>query len=502
MPARARSAQAAASAPNSPLSVTIDARVLGAALTGTHVHVVELIRALAHTEKVRLRLLVADPDAEALEPVRDLPWTELLHAAHLTPDTARTTIFHRPQQTFAADDVRIAFLLGERLVLSQLDLIAYRDPDYFPDAGVWQQAQRATRQGLAAAERIVVFSEHTRRELIDEALAQDERICVVPPGLDHVSPGAPRRPSALDPSPAPSATDGSDDPFLLCLGTDFRHKNRPFALELLAALRERGGWHGRLVFAGAHIPHGSSRELELELLDRDPELARATVELGPVAEEEKAWLMTHAAAVVYPSRYEGFGLVPFEAALSGAPCAFAANSSLAEIAPPGTATIVPWDAEESAAALEPLLLDAGARARQVEALAAAAREYTWARAADALVAVYDEAARAPAREAVAVSYDAVERERELIDAHDALVERLVAEREHAKGMYDALNAEVGSGLSLIGPHGTLPDEVQRALLALSARPAISRLVYRLAGGAFAAVRAVAHGALRLTRRTG
>ncbi len=45
-------------------------------------------------------------------------------------------------------------------------------------------------------------------------------------------------------------------------------------------------------------------------------------------------------------------------------------------------------------------------------------------------------------------------------------------------MYDELNAEVGFGLSLIGPHGSLPDDVQRALLALSARPALSRSLYR------------------------
>lgn len=487
-----RPSPTAARAPDTQLSVTIDARVVGGALTGTHVHVLELIRALAQTEKLSLRLLVAEhigPDA--LELLHDLPQVQLLSADKVGPHTERSPVFHRPQQTFSSDDVRLAGSLGERFVLSQLDLIAYRNPGYFADAAAWLGAQRATRQGLAAADRIVVSSEHTRRELIDDALAAEERIRVVPPGLDHRSMGEPRCPPPLDRSLAATGSEHAAPGYMLCLGTDFRHKNRPFALELLAALRDHHDWQGKLVFAGAHIEHGSSKELERELLERDPSLRADVLDLGPVGEEEKAWLLQHAAAVLYPSSYEGFGLVPFESALSGVPCVFAACSSLAELAPPDTATIVPWDPTQSAAAGYRLLTDANTRARQVRALAAAAREFTWARAADALVSVYAEAALAPAREAAAVSYDAAQRERELIDAHDELVAQLVREREHAKGMYDALNAEVGSGLSLIGPHGALPDDVQRALLALKERPVLSRTLYGSGAALFRALRSIA-----------
>jgi glycosyltransferase involved in cell wall biosynthesis len=474
------------------LSVTIDARVLGGALTGTHVHVVELIRALAQTERLRLRLLVGkNMTSDGLVLLRGLHETEVLSTEQLAPETPRSAIFHRPQQTFSADDVRLGCLLGERFVLSQLDLIAYGNPGYFPDADTWEAAQRATRQGLAAADRVVVFSEHTRRELTADSLASDERIRVVAPGLDHSAPAESRRPAALEESLAAPAAVGEPSGYLLCLGTDFRHKNRVFALQLLAALRDGHGWRGNLVFAGAHMAHGSSLELEHELMQQNQRLRDAVVDLGPVSEEEKAWLMRHTAAVVYPSTYEGFGLVPFESALTGVPCAFAPTSSLAELAPTKTPTLVPWDPAQSAAAVYPLLTDPFARERHVQALAAAAREFTWARTAAALCDVYADAALAPAREASAVSCDAAAREHELINAHDALVAKLVSEREHAKGMYDALNAEVGSGLSLIGPHGALPDEVQRALLALSARSALSKAVYRPLAGAFRTARAVA-----------
>jgi glycosyltransferase involved in cell wall biosynthesis len=517
----------AARGPGAQLSVTLDARALDGALTGTQVHILELIRALARTEALRLRLLVWAEriDGETLALLGTLPQTEILAVEEVTAETPRSAVFHRPQQAFSPGDVALAVTLGERIVLSQLDLIAYRNPGYFADADAWEGFRRASRHGLAAAERVVVFSEHTRRELIADALVAAERVRVVPPGLDHRGPGEPRRPARLDtrrggdgrradaddlaaeprarPGPGPGPGPGEDlTGFLLCLGTDFRHKNRLFALRLLATLRAEHGWQGSLVLAGTHIPHGSSAELEQAFLAEHRELEEAIAELGAVDEQEKAWLVAHAGAVVYPSAYEGFGLVPFESALSGTPCVFAPQSSLAEAAPEGTATILPWDPIASAAAVHTLLTDGEARARHVQALATAARELTWAKAAASIVEIYREATTAPVREAAMLSRDAVARERELTATHAATVQTLIDERELVLNDYNELLAEVGPARSLVGPQGALPADLQRGLLALSARPALSRLLYgglaRLYAGARTVGRAL-RAPLRLRR---
>ncbi len=81
------------------------------------------------------------------------------------------------------------------------------------------------------------------------------------------------------------------------------------------------------------------------------------------------------------------------------------------------------------------------------------------------------------RDAATLSRDTAERESRLSFVDQAAAKRLLVEREHAQRMYDELNAEVGFGLSLIGPHGSLPESLQRALLALSARPALSRPLF-------------------------
>jgi glycosyltransferase involved in cell wall biosynthesis len=486
--------------PDSRLSVTLDARALDGAITGTHVHILELILALARTDALKLRLLVRAEqiDSATRQLLEQLEETELLPAEDLKSiQASRSTVFHRPQQTFSPSDVELAMALGERFVISQLDLIAYRNPGYFPDADTWEDYRAASRHGLSAAERVVVFSQHTRDELVADALVERSRIRIVPPGLDHRTPGEPLRPPALDPAGAAPPAPG----FLLCLGTDFRHKNRVFALRLLAALRELHGWRGSLVLAGTHISPGSSAEIERDFMAAHPELDDAVVSLGPVGEREKAWLIANAGAIVYPSAYEGFGLVPFESALNGVPCVFAPQASLAEAAPAGTATIVPWDPVASAAAAYLLLTDADARKRHVGALAERARELTWDAAAAAIVEIYREAALARVRDSATLSRDLVKREARLSVQHDAEVTQLVGEREHAKGMYDELNAEVGSGLALIGPHGTLPDSVQRALLALSARPGLSRPLFAAITGVFILARALARPFGTLLRRT-
>lgn len=489
----------AARGPANRLSVTLDARALDGAVTGTQVHILELIAALASTDALELRVLIREGriDTPTLDTIRALPRTALLAEQAVANGTPKTRVYHRPQQAFAAEDVEFAMTLGERIVISQLDLIAYRNPGYFPDGRAWEDYRRASRHGLSAAERVVVFSDHTRRELLADALVEDERIRIVPPGLAHSAPTEPRRPMALD-----AGRSELDRGFLLCLGTDFRHKNRLFALRLLAALRERHDWRGSLVLAGTHVPDGSSLELERDYLEEHDALRSAVVALGPVDEHEKAWLIANAGAVVYPSVYEGFGLVPFESALGGVPCVFAPQSSLAEAAPEGTAAIVPWDEEQSADAAYELLNDAVTRERHVRALAGAAGGLTWSATAAAMVDVYREAAAAPVREAATLARDGVDREQRLTAAHEAVIRRLIGEREHAQRMYDDLNSEVGSGLSLIGPRGTLPENLQRALLALSARPRLSKSVYGAMANLFAAARGarrVLGGVLRRSR---
>lgn len=424
------------------LSVVIDARILLGPTTGTHVHVLELIGGLAGVEGVRLTAIVPDePSEHALARLEALPGVSLVTYREASAGVgAGADIVHRPFQLSNAGDLTFLRSLGDRVILTQQDLIAFHNPSYFPTPEAWQAYRELTRVALASVDRVAFFSAHARDDALGEDLVAPARASVVHLGVDH--PGSPSGASEASGTPAPSLPPaaaerlGPSTPAMLCLGTDFHHKNRVFALRMLAALRRIHGWDGVLVFAGPTVAHGSSRPQERQLAAAHPELADAVLDLGAVSEAEKHWLFERCALVLYPSVVEGFGLVPFEAAAHRVPCMWAPGSSLSELLPDDAAEIVSWDEHRSAEHALALLADGPARERNLTALDAAASGLSWEATARRLAEVYRETADAPAQLPV-----------------------------HAGAAMSGLLSE--DAARLVGPGGELPADVERPLLALA-----------------------------------
>jgi glycosyltransferase involved in cell wall biosynthesis len=440
------------------LSITIDGRALVSAVGGTQTYIIELVLALARQTAVTVRVLVppdlSDRAVDAFNSAGDI---ELLSYEQAIDGAPLTDIVHRPQQVFTPDDLGLLRLVGERVVIGQQDLIAYHNPSYHPDVDSWRGYRRTTRFALAGADQVVFFSEHAR----DDAIAED----LLPLGRTHVvgiSAEAPGLANEPDVTPDGLSADGL---FLLCLGADYAHKNRPFAIELVGVLRDLG-WQGRLVLAGTHVPYGSSREREQELLSGNPDLAGSVLDLGQVDEPRRRWLYTHASALVYPTTYEGFGLLPFEAAQSGLPCLFAAQASLAELAG-DAATLIPWDAHASATAVLPLLSDGSARDHhlsQLRALSIPSADDV----ANQLIAVYEQALYDPPSEAAPRIWQELDRERYIVRLDHGIVglKRIAQEYQDA---YHALEDRVRTGLPLIDTGGLLTPAQQRGLMRVAAR---------------------------------
>lgn len=387
------------------LSVTIDARYLGPTVTGTQIHVLELIHALHRSGRVpHLRAVVpAGINPWFLTSLRRLEGLELLISDDLVgkDDIPRSTLVHRPYQVFDPHELDLISRLGDRFVVTHQDLISYRNPGYARSFADWDAFHRLTRLTLALADQVLFFSHHAAADALSEELLDEDRAHVAHLGVDHsaVSEEAePLKPAAL--------SMGDDDAFLLCIGTNFRHKNREFALDVLAALRTEHNWEGSLVFAGPHASSGTSEADETLWLASRPDVAPFVVDLGEVSDAEKTWLLRHTRGVVYPSVYEGFGLVPFEAAAHGAPCFFAWNTALRETLPEEAATIVQWDAAATAARVNAVLTDDDVAAALVASVRAAAVPLTWDATAAKVIDVYELAARSPDRTVVRLADDA------------------------------------------------------------------------------------------------
>ena len=368
------------------LSVTIDARCLGPVVMGTQVHTLEVITALANSGSVELRVIVPpDLGSDARRRLDELEPVTLLAHTDIHPRMEKTTVAHRPYQVSNANDLLMLRCSGERTVITHQDLIAFRNPGYFPGYPQWSHYRRLTRQALAIADAVVFISKHAAADALREDLVTRDRVRIAHNGVDHATRG---QHSVVAP---PGAERLGRRPALLCLGTDLRHKNRLFALALLEQLRDRMDWDGELVLAGPHVRNGSSAEEEAAFLAARPELREHVVDLGAVDEREKGWLLERS-AVLYPSTYEGFGLMPFEAAAAGRPCLFAPQTALAEILPAETAVLVPWSGEASGERVLELLSDDAAASRQVETIRAAGEQFTWQACAESLLDIYATAA--------------------------------------------------------------------------------------------------------------
>lgn len=432
------------------LSVTVDGRCLGPVVTGTQIHTLELTAALARRSEVRVRAVVPRQLGDyAGKVLTSLP-VEIVPVEAVARGVGRTDVVHLPLQVSRPEDLALLDSMGNRIVMTQQDLIAYHNPAYSNTYDEWERYRATIRLALAYADRVVFFSHSAANEALGEDLVDPARTATVYIGTDHTVgqvPAHERPPAGIE------ALRGR--PFLLCLGTDFAHKNRVFALRVLQSLQSRHGYDGALVLAGPHVAVGSSRPEEAEFLALYPSIRDVVVDVAAVDEGEKRWLLRSATLMVYPSVHEGFGLVPFESAEAGLACAFASNTSISELLPSKLALIQQWNADATADRLAPYIASADLRAEHVAGVRAAGARFTWRATAERLVDLYGSAVDGPVAE----------------------VRKLASAPGGALGLSRFSQPLDPATESLVGPQGLITPDLRRPLLAIAERPTLRRMVF-------------------------
>ena len=108
---------------------------------------------------------------------------------------------------------------------------------------------------------------------------------------------------------------------------------------------------------------------------------------GHVAQDELAALYRGAACLVFPSRYEGFGLPALEAMASGTPVVATTAGALPEVAGAAAVLVEPGNAVALAGGIERALAD---HERLRAAGLARATQYSWAETARRTLDIYRE----------------------------------------------------------------------------------------------------------------
>jgi glycosyltransferase involved in cell wall biosynthesis len=367
--------RAAASRASPMPRVVLDGRCLAQPLSGTQVQVLGLVggllRAGANVALLRPSELhpTVLPEVERLGD--DVPFVEL-------DGVGRPDVFHRAFQVRSLHELADCLSIGERLVLTHQDMIVDRTRAYVKSDAAWQDYRRTTAAALSSADEVGFFSRHAALDAASEGALDLDRATVVTLGVDHVSH------TFVDDS-APHPLGGR--PYVLVVGNAYWHKNRLFAVRLVRSLVERHGWDGGLVLAGRDPGRGSSRPAEQAVLDSDPAFRSRVLDLGYVPAASQGALYRSAELVLFPSLYEGFGLIPFEAASLGTACAYTHRASMRELLPV-VGALPSFDVEEAGSFVFRLLESGPARERVVAGITEAARDLTWDRTAAGYLDVY------------------------------------------------------------------------------------------------------------------
>lgn len=154
---------------------------------------------------------------------------------------------------------------------------------------------RAYPASLRRADRVIAISEVTRRDLAERCAVRPERVAVVPHGFDGMAAVAAPWDAGADYLLYPAATEP--------------HKGHATLLRSFAALRKRGFGPPLLVFTGQRTP----RWPELRRLARSLGIEKDVIHLGFLPAAELRSVYAGARAIVFPTRFEGFGLPVLEA---------------------------------------------------------------------------------------------------------------------------------------------------------------------------------------------
>jgi len=339
--------------------VVIDADVLGRRRTGDETYMTGLLRELAASD-LRLAAITRHPELvpEGIEPVELPARSQVLRMAVSVPLVLRRL---RPALVHFQHSLPLACPSPAVVTVHDLSFERYPAMMGLRDRLVFRTV---VPHSARRAARVLAVSELTKRDLIELYGIPEEKIVVTPNGVD---------PAFTPDGPSPNG-----EPYALFVGALQPRKDARLAIEALALL---GDGAPKLIVAGKDRGGRADAERAAE----QNGLSSRVEFRGHVPQEALASLYRGAACLVFPSRYEGFGLPVLEAMASGTPVVATTAGALPEVAGGAAILVEERNSVALAGGIERAIAD---RERLVAAGLERARLFTWAETARRTLEVY------------------------------------------------------------------------------------------------------------------
>lgn len=258
-------------------------------------------------------------------------------------------------------------------VVTLHDTLAWDEHDGSPGARFfWNQLMP---RALARCAAVITISDCSRRDILLRWPGLEPKLTVIPHGINA---------AYLDATTVPAKSSLQlqlgDNPYLVYLGGPLPRKRFDWALKVLQAV-DRQDLH--LVACGFGVAALPAAEALV------PTALRDRVTFAPfLSDENLLALYKGAAAVLYPTLYEGFGFPAIEAQAVGTPAIFSALGSLSELMGPLASVVPPDDLGAWVHAVRRALQPSHDHVAVATQARQWASQFSWQRSAQAHLRVY------------------------------------------------------------------------------------------------------------------
>lgn len=270
---------------------------------------------------------------------RGISYEVICGSASITPESVADHVLETPSKGFIARLLKaeLAGMRSYRLAWSTTQhgflfprgrqVISIHDvtPVLYPEGRLHQSwyYQHVIPWVLRTCAGIITVSENTKKDILriyGKQISDSDTVKVVYESID------PPTESSYDFSRCAEKYAISDGSYFCVTGIHYPYKNLDIIIDAFKSFPELD--HTKVLFIG-----NNKNEYGRHLVERvsSEELSRNLVFTGFVSDEERDSLISHCAAAVYPSLYEGFGLPVLEAMQMGVPVISSNASSLPEV---------------------------------------------------------------------------------------------------------------------------------------------------------------------------
>ncbi len=255
-------------------------------------------------------------------------------------------------------------------VLVVNDLLHEIHPEFFSSETL-EERKRVFGDSIRHATRLIAISEYTRQTVLDRFKLDSELITTAYLAADPIFHPENRNSQAI--SLILDKYDLRKGEYLFFPANTWPHKNHRMAFKALHLLQEIYHLSPLLVCTG------SSKEAHADIIRvlHEERLEEQVKFLDYCSPSDMPALYEGAAALVYPSLFEGFGIPLVEAMWCDCPIVCSNVASLPEIAGDGALFVDPHSPEQLADNLYQVLTNTGLRKKLVEAGKIQAQKFSW-----------------------------------------------------------------------------------------------------------------------------